>query len=48
MFSQIAIIALGIFLVVMGFLDGDYLNIGAGVLVAVFAASTLYKLKSGR
>ena len=48
MFSQVAIIVLGVFLVAMGLRDGNYLNIGVGVLVAVFAASTLYKLKSGK
>ena len=48
MFSQIAIVVLGVFLVAMGLRDGNYLNIGVGVLVAVFAASTLYKLKSGK
>ncbi len=37
MFSQIAIVLLGLFLIVMGFREGDYLNVGVGALVAVFA-----------
>lgn len=48
MFSQIAIVALGLFLIVMGFREGDYLNVGVGALVSVFAVSTLYKLKAGK
>lgn len=48
MFSQIAIILLGLFLIVMGFREGDYLNVGVGALVGIFAASTLYKLKAGK
>jgi len=48
MFSQLAIIVLGVFLVAMGFREGNYLNIGVGVLVAGFAASTLYRLRSGK
>ena len=46
MFSQVAIVVLGIFLVAMGLRDGNYLNVGVGILVAAFAISTLYKLKS--
>lgn len=48
MFSQIAIVALGLFLIVMGFQEGDYLNVGVGALVSVFAVSALYKLKAGK
>jgi hypothetical protein len=48
MFSQIAIVLLGLFLIVMGFREGDYLNVGVGTLVGVFAVSTLYKLKAGK
>lgn len=44
-FSQIAIIVLAVFLVAMGLREGDYLNVGLGILVGAFAASTLYKLK---
>jgi len=47
MFSQIAIIALGFFLVVMGLQEGNYVNVGLGALVGVYAAMTLYKLKTG-
>ncbi len=47
MFLQIAIVILGLFLVVMGFREGDFLNVGLGALVGVFAAHTLYKLKNG-
>ena len=48
MFSQIAIVVLGLFLIVMGFREGDYLNVGVGALVGAFAAVTLYKLKTGK
>ena len=48
MFSQLAIVIVGLFLVVNGIRTGDYLNIGFGVLVTVFAATTLYKLKAGK
>ena len=48
MFSQAAIVVLGVFLIVMGLREGDYLNVGIGILVGAFAASTLYKLKSGK
>ena len=47
MFSQIAIVILGLFLVVMGFRGGDFFNVGLGALIAILAARTLYKLKSG-
>ncbi len=48
MFVQIGIIALAMFLVVMGLREGDYLNVGLGLLVGAFAASTIYRLKTGR
>ena len=32
----------------MGIREGDYLNIGLGVMVAAFAGTTLYKLKTGK
>lgn len=48
MFSQTAIVVLGVFLIVMGLSSGDYFNAGVGALVAVLAGTTLYKLKSGK
>lgn len=48
MFSQAGIIAIGLFLVVMGVREADYLNVGLGLMVAAFAASTIYKLRSGK
>lgn len=48
MFSQIAIVLLGMFLIATGLREGDYLNVGVGVLVGAFAAVTLYKLKTGK
>ena len=48
MFSQIAIVLIGLFLVVMGLNKGDYLNVGLGLMVAGFAATTLFKLRSGK
>lgn len=48
MFSQIAIVVLGLFLVVNGLTSGNYADVGIGVLVAGFSASTLYKLKTGK
>ena len=47
MFSQIAIVVMGLFLVVMGFREGDFLSIGLGALIGMFAAHSLYKLKNG-
>jgi len=47
MFSQIAIVGLGLFLIVIGILDGDYMNVGVGILVGFFAVTTLLKLKGG-
>lgn len=48
MFSQIAIVILGLFLVVVGIRDGDYMSVGVGILVGFFAVTTLHKLKSGK
>lgn len=48
MLSQVAIVIIGLFLLVMGIRDGDYLNVGLGVMVAAFAGTTLYKLKTGQ
>ena len=48
MFSQAAIILIGLFLIVMGLRESDYLNIGLGLMVAGFAATTLYRLRSGK
>ncbi len=48
MFSQIAIVLVGVFLVAIGFREGDYLNVGLGILIVAFAGSTLYKLKTGK
>jgi len=47
-FSQIAIVLLGVFLITIGLREGDYLNVGIGFLVGAFAAITLYKLKTGK
>ena len=47
MFSQLAIVVLSIFLIAMGLREGDYLNVGIGILVGAFATVTLYKLKTG-
>lgn len=47
-FSQLAIIILAVFLVGMGLREGDYLNVGLGILVGAFAANTLHKLKTGK
>ena len=48
MFSQIALVIIRLFLVVNGIRNGDYMSISLGVLVSDFAASTLYKLKTGK
>ena len=48
LFSQLAIIVLAVFLVAIGLGEGDYLNVGLGILVGAFAANTLYKLKTGK
>ncbi len=48
MFSQIAIVIMGLFLVVIGFREADYLSVGLGILITAFAGSTLYKLKAGK
>ena len=48
MFSQIAIVLLGLFLIAMGIREGDYLNVGIGALVGAFAAITLYRLRTGK
>ena len=48
MSSQIAIVVLGLFLVVVGIWDGDYMNVGVGILVGFFAVTTQHKLKSGK
>ena len=48
MFSQVAIILMGLFLVVEGVRDSNYLHVGIGILVGALAASTLYKLKTGK
>lgn len=47
MFSQTAIVVIGLFLIVMGIREGDFLSVGLGALVGTLAAHTLYKLKSG-
>lgn len=47
MFSQVAIIVLGLFLLVVGIQEGNLVTAGLGALVAAFAAHTIYKLKSG-
>lgn len=48
MFSQLAIVVLALFLVAMGLREGDYLNVALGALVGTFAATTLYKLTTGK
>lgn len=48
MFSQLAIIILAVFLVVLGLREDDYLNVAVGALLGAFAATTLYKLKTGK
>ncbi len=48
MFSQIAIVLMGLFLVVSGIRSGDYINIGLGALIVILSASTLYRLKTGK
>ena len=48
LFSQIAIVILGLFLVVMGFIEVNPLTGGLGALVAIFAGHTLYKLTTGK
>jgi hypothetical protein len=48
MYSQIGILVMGLYLIVDGMLDGQYLNAGIGLLVGVYAATTLYKLKTGK
>ncbi len=48
MFSQIGILVMGLYLVVDGMLDGQYVHAGIGLLVGVYAATTLYKLKTGK
>ncbi len=48
MFAQVAIVLLGLFLIAIGLGEGDYLSVGIGALVAGFAATTLYKLKTGK
>lgn len=48
MFSQVAIVILGLFLVAVGIWDGDYMNVGVGILVGFFSVTTLHKLRSGK
>ncbi len=48
MFAQIFIVVMGVFLIVTGVTNTDYIPIAVGVLVAMAAGSTLYKLKSGK
>jgi hypothetical protein len=48
MFTQAFIVAMGLFLIVRGTTAGDYTSVVLGVLVAAFASSTLYRLKTGK
>jgi len=48
MYSQVGIIIMGLYLIVDGLLDSQYLHAGIGLLVGAFAATTLYKLKTGK
>ncbi len=48
MFSQVAIILIGLFLATAGFIEADYLNVGLGLMVATFAGTTLHILRSGK
>ena len=45
MFSQIAIVVLGLIFIVMGIWDGLFLNVGVGLLVGFFAVKGLLKMK---
>jgi hypothetical protein len=47
-FSQIAIILLALFGIALGIREGDYFFVGTAVLIGVFAAKTLYQLKTGK
>ncbi len=47
MFSQLFIIAMGLFLMVVSVADHEYLMAALGVFVALPAAHILYKLKTG-
>ena len=48
MFSQIAIILLALFGIVIGIREGDYFFVAIGILIGIFAAKTLYQLKTGK
>ena len=48
MFTQIFIVVLGLFLVVQGLQSSEYVSGGVGALIAIAAASTIYKLKTGK
>jgi hypothetical protein len=39
---------MGMFLVVVGLTNADYVNVGLGALITVFSAHTLYLLKTGK
>jgi len=47
-FSQLAIFSMGLFLVVSGLMNNDYVNAGLGALIAAFSARLLYLLKTGK
>ncbi len=48
MYSQIGILVMGLYLIVDGLPDGEYVHVGIGLIVGVYAATTLYKLKTGK
>ena len=48
MFSQIGLLVMGLYLLVDGLLDAQYVHAGIGLIVGAYAATTLYKLKTGK
>ena len=48
MFTQIGLLVMGLYLLVDGLLEAGYVHAGIGLLVAGYAATTLYKLKAGK
>ena len=48
MFSQLGLLVMGLYLLVDGLLDTEYVHAGIGLVVGVYAATTLYNLKAGK
>ena len=48
MYSQIGLLVMGLYLLFDGLPDAEYVHAGIGLVVAGFAATTLYKLKTGK